>query len=157
MKIHVEWTRPVRLRAPNRDSLVYTVDLAKLPRKPGIYVFGRRFGKSTFEALYVGRARRIRDRVRDQLNQVKLMQHVKDAKAGKRVVMAGRVRPLPGQQLAKILALTERAFIRHFLSEGHDLVNKSGIRVWRHKVLSSGKYPKRSIPVVTYLQKSKAK
>lgn len=156
MKIHVEWTRPVRLEGLNRDSLIYTVDLTKLPRKPGIYVFGRRFG-SAFEALYVGRARRIRDRVKDQLNQVKLMQHVKDAKAGKRVVLAGRVRPLPGQQLPKILELAERALIRHFLSEGHDLVNKSGIRVWRHKVLSSGKYPKRSIPLVTYLEKAKGK
>jgi hypothetical protein len=128
MKIHVEWTRPVRLKGPNLDSLVYTVDLAQLPRKPGIYVFGRRFGE-----------------------------HVKDAKAGRRVVLAGRVRPLPGQQPPKILDLTERAFIRHFLSKGHDLVNKSGIRVWHHKVLSSGKYPKRSIPLVTYLEKSKAK
>jgi len=83
------------------------------------------------------------------------MQHLKGAKAGKRLVLAGRVRTRPGQPLAKVLQLAERAFIRHFLSEGHDLVNKQGTRIRRHKVLSSGKQPKRVIPAVAYLERSK--
>jgi hypothetical protein len=64
------------------------------------------------------------------------MQHLNDAKGGKRVVLAGRVRPLPGQQLPKVLELTERALIRHFIAAAHDLVNKSGVRVWQHKIFS---------------------
>lgn len=154
MKIDVEWGRPLRLKDGKAENLIYTVKPDKLPSAPGVYVFGRSFGKS-FQALYVGKATRIRGRVKSQLNHVKLMQHLKGAKAGKRLVLAGRVLARPGQPLAKVLRLAERAFIRHFLSEGHELVNKQGTRIRRHKVLSSGKHPKRLIPPVAYLERAK--
>jgi hypothetical protein len=83
------------------------------------------------------------------------MQHLKGAKAGKRLVLAGEVVTRPGQKLAKVLWLAERALIRHFLSEGHDLVNKQGARIRRHEVSSSGKQPKRFIPRLTYLERGK--
>lgn len=154
MKIAVEWERPLRLRDGKREGLIYTVNLDKLPRAPGIYVFGRRFGKS-FEALYVGKANRIRGRVKSQLNQVRLMQHLKNANAGRRLVLAGKVITRPGQRLAKVLRLMERALIRHFLAEGHDLVNKQGTLIRRHEISSSGKQPKHFIPRVTYLERAR--
>lgn len=154
MKIAVEWGTPLRLKDGRHENLIYTVNLDKLPSEPGIYVLGRRFGKS-FEALYVGKANRIRGRVESQLNHVKLMQHLKGSKAGKRLVLAGEVMTRPGQKLAKVLRLAERALIRHFLSEGHDLVNKQGTRIRRHEVSSSGKQPKRFIPRLTYLERAK--
>ena len=155
MRIFVEWGRPLKLTRLKADSLVYTADLNKLPRKPGVYIFGRRFGRR-FEALYVGRALRIRDRVMAQLNQVRLMQHLNDAKVGDRVVLAGLLRPLSGQRLPKALELTERALIRHFVSEAHDLVNKAGVRIWKHRIFSSrsGRL-KRAIPAVAFLEKAK--
>ena len=157
MKLQVEWSRPIRLRDVSRHAdrnMVYDVDLDRFPRVPGVYIFGRIFG-SQFEALYVGKANKIRGRIYTQLNNLRLMQHVLNAKNGKRVVLTGALVTRRGQQLKKTLALTEKALIRHFLSEAHDLVNVSGVRISRHELASSGKYPKRFFPRVVYLEKSK--
>jgi hypothetical protein len=83
------------------------------------------------------------------------VQHLKNAKIGKRVILTGRVNTKPGQRLPKCVALVERTLIRYFLSEGHDLVNIQGSRIRRHEVASSGKYPKRAIPGLMYLERGK--
>jgi len=154
MKIAVEWSSPLKLKDGKREGLIYTLSLDKLPQKPGVYVFGRRFG-SSFEALYVGKANKIRSRVKSQLDHVKLMQHLRYAKLGKLFVLAGKVRPRPGQQLAKVLRLAELALIRHFPAKGHDLVNDVGTHIRRHEIGSSGKQPKRLIPRKVYLERGK--
>ena len=134
--------------------MVYAVDLDKVASASGVYIFGRIFG-AQFEALYIGKANRMRGRIRSQLNNSRLMQHLLNAKNGKRVVLAGRLVTRRGQQLQKSLVLAERALIRHFLSEAHDLVNVSGVRIRRHELASSGKHPKRFIPSVVYLERAK--
>lgn len=154
MKLHIEWGRPVRLRDGTKQGLIYMVDTTKLPSAPGIYILGRRWG-SHLEALYVGKANRIRSRLKGQLNNLRLMHHLKNASTGKRVVLSGAIVTRPGQRLQKSLLLIERALIRYFLSEGHDLVNKQGTRLRRHQVFSSGKHPKRFIPNPLYLERGK--
>jgi len=154
MKLFVEWSRPVPLKDAAKQNLIYSVVLDKLPNAPGVYVFGRRWGKK-FEALYVGKANGIRGRVKNQLNNLRLMQHLKNAKDGKRIVLAGHIVTKPGQQLDKCLPLIERALIRYFLSEAHDLVNKQGTRLRRHELSSSGKHPKRFFPSLMYVDKGK--
>lgn len=150
----LEWGRPVQLRDASKDNMIYGLDLSKVSKMAGIYVFGRRWG-SQFEALYVGKAGNVRGRIYSHLNNLRLMQHLHNAKTGKRVLLAGRLITKPGQRLGKSLTLAERALIRHFLSEGHDLVNKQGIRLRRHELDSSGKYPKRFFPKTIYLERSK--
>jgi hypothetical protein len=152
VKLFIEWSRPVQLLDGRRQNLIYIVDLKKLPQVPGLYVLGRQYGHQ-FEALYVGKAVGIRGRVKNQLNNLRLMQHLRNAKSGKRVVIPGRILTKPGQQLEKTLITTERALIRHFLSTGDDLVNKQGTRLRRHEVYSSGKHPKKLIPRVMYLDR----
>jgi len=154
MHLRVEWARALKLRDGTRQNLIYITELKKLPKVAGVYIFARRFGKS-FEALYVGKANDIRQRVKTQLNNLRLMQHVKHAKIGGRFVLAGRIDTRPGQRIPKCLVLVERTLIRYFLSEGHDLVNKQGTRLRRHEVVSSGKYPKQAIPALMYLEKAK--
>jgi hypothetical protein len=154
MKLHVEWARPLKLKDGSKQNMIYTVDPAKLTTGSGIYVLGRRWG-SSLEALYVGKANNIRSRVKGQLNNLRLMQHLRSAKKGKRIVLTGKIITKPGQRLEKSLLLIERALIRYFLSEGHDLVNKQGARLRRHQVTSSGKHPKRFIPNMMYLEKTK--
>jgi len=154
MKLFVEWSRLVPLKDAARQNLIYSVVLDKLPSAPGVYVFGRRWG-TQFEALYVGKASGIRSRVKNQMNNLRLMQHLKNAKAGKRIVLAGRIVTKPGQQMDRCLPLIERALIRYFLSEGHDLVNKQGTRLRRHELSSSGKHPKRFFPGLMYVEKGK--
>jgi hypothetical protein len=152
MILNYEWGRPLQLRDGSKENLIYTTTLNKLPAQSGIYIFGRRYG-SGFEALYVGQATNIRSRVKTQFNNVRLMQHLRNAKAGKRVVLAGSFHAKPGQKLKKCMDLAELALIRHFLSEGHDLVNKHGVLLRRHEVESSGPYPKRYFPRTVYLQR----
>ena len=154
MKISVEWGRPLLLHDGSKQNLIYVVDVAKVPDNPGVYVFARRWGKS-IEALYVGKAANIRGRVKGQLNNLRLMQHLKQAKAGKRVLLFATALAKPGQKIDKVISLLERALIRHFLSGGHDLVNIQGVRIRRHEVNSDGHQPKRFIPRRMFLERTK--
>ena len=117
-------------------------------------MFGRRWGKN-IEALYVGKAKNIRGRVKVQFNNLRLMQHLKRAKTGKRVLLFGKAITKPGQKIDKVVSLLERALIRYFLSEGHDLVNRQGVRIRRHEVNSDGYQPKKFIPRLMFLEKAK--
>jgi hypothetical protein len=153
MRLYIEWAKP--LKDATRENLIYSADVEKLPNVPGIYVFGRRWGPRQFEALYVGKANRLRGRVNGHFNNLRLMQHLKNAKFGRRIILAGRVVIKPGQQVERCLKVLERGFIRYFLSEGHDLVNKQGTRLRRHEVSSSGSHPKRFFPRLMYVDKTK--
>lgn len=155
MKIHIEWHRPIILKDATKDNMIYNLNVSKVPKTAGVYIFGRRWG-SQFEALYVGKANNMHGRMKGHLNNLRLMQHLRNAKTGKRLLLAGKLVTKPGQKLQKCLILTERAFIRHFLSEGHDLVNKQGTRLRRHEVESSGKHPKRFFPGKIHVEKTKS-
>jgi hypothetical protein len=154
MNLEIEWGAPIAMRDATRENLIYKVDLAKLPSVPGIYIMGRRFGK-TFEALYVGRAQNIQRRIKQQLNSLKLMQSLRNARAGQRVVLPGRLVPKRGLKLDRGLAVAERALIRYFLSEGHDLVNVSGTSLRRHEVASHGRHPKKFWASLIYLERGR--
>ena len=154
MHLNITWEKPIQLRSGRKKGLIYDVDLELLERQPGIYIFARRWGKS-FEALYVGQSKNIRGRIRGHLNNLKLMRHIEDAKTGRRFVIVGYASPKPGQKIDKVLNLLERALIRHFMSEGHDLVNQQGVRIKRHIVESSGNVPKAFIPSTMFLEKRK--
>jgi hypothetical protein len=155
MKLSTEWARPIYLRDAGREeNLIYSLSLEKVITNSGVYIFGRSWGKQ-FEALYVGKANNIRNRIKGQLNNLRVMQHLKNAKTGRRIVLTGRIVTKPGQRLKKCLQLVERALIRYFLSEGHDLVNMQGTRLSRHELSSSGNCPKRFIPSLMFLEKGK--
>jgi hypothetical protein len=152
MILGLDWTRPIPVKDASKENLIYSVPLEKIPSAAGVYVFGRRYGQK-FEALYVGKANKIRGRVRGQCNNLRLMQHLKNARSGRRVLLAARFIARPGQQKPNCLSLIERALIRYFLSEGHDLVNKQGVRIRRHEITSSGKHPKRYFPSPIFLER----
>ena len=135
----MEWTRALRL-VPT--DAAYAIELDEVPKSSGIYVFGRVHTKK-FEALYVGRANNIRARVKTQFNNLKLMHHLDKAKTGVRILLAGSFVRKSGQRDGICLPLLERALIRYFVAEGHDLVNIQGKRLRQHTVLSTGKHPKR--------------
>jgi hypothetical protein len=152
MKLRLEWARPILLKDGANENLIYICDHTKLPRTAGIYVFGRQYGTSV-EALYVGKAESIQGRVRGQFKNLPLMMHLRNAKNGKRILLVGRFMPKPGQKQGKCLALLERALIRHFLSEAHDLVNIQGAKLRRHEITSIG--AKRAVPEVMFLDRAK--
>src|ERR1700730_11578689 len=75
MKLQIDWGEPLSMKLVSRQGAAYLVDLDALPGEPGIYIMGRGWGKS-FEALYVGKARNIRQRVKGQLNNLRLMKQL---------------------------------------------------------------------------------
>jgi hypothetical protein len=83
MKLSIQWSKPLTLKDASLENLIYRAEIEKLPNAPGIYVFGRRWGGNQFEALYVGKANKIRGRVNGHFNNLRLMQHLKGAKNGK--------------------------------------------------------------------------
>jgi hypothetical protein len=152
MKIAVNWDVPVHLKKSKDAARIYDLDLEELPAGPGIYVFARSWG-TEFEALYVGRSKSLRGRVKGHLNSLKLMSHIRDAKNGKRVLFTAKLAPRPGQKIDTLLALTERALIRHFLAEAHDLVNIKGVRISGHEFVSQGLKSKSFVPGLMYLER----
>jgi hypothetical protein len=62
------------------------------------------------------------------------MMHIKKAKAGQRILLAGEFNSKAEPKIARCLPLIERALIRYFLSEAHDLVNVHGARLRRHEI-----------------------
>ena len=91
MKLYVEWSRPIQLKDASKENMIYGIDLSKVNAGTGVYIFGRRWG-SQFESLYVGKARNVRSRVKGHLNNLRLMQHLRNARTGKRIVLSGRLR-----------------------------------------------------------------
>jgi hypothetical protein len=147
VNIEVQWSQPIPLK--RLRSVGYSIDLVRIPESSGVYVFGRRWG-DRFEALHIGGALDIRDRINGQLNNVRLMSHIRDAKAGNRVLVAGVINTKGGQKIEKCLTLVENALIRHFLSEGDDLVNVQGTLLRRH-VIHSIQTPRWLVPREMYL------
>ncbi len=137
MKMELEWLRPISLDDGSDQNLLYICDHRRLPVAAGLYVFGRRHGQK-FEALYVGKAQSIQNRVRGQFNNLPLMMHIRNAKSGERILLVAVFNAKPGQQKDKCIDILERALIRHFLSEGHDLVNVHGATIRRHEITSYG-------------------
>jgi hypothetical protein len=140
MKLHIDWLAPIQLTNGADQNLIYRCDDESLPTGPGIYIFGRRHGES-IEALYVGKANSIRNRVKGQLNNLPLMMHLKNARAGYRILLAGRFIATKGQQRDKCLPVIERAMIRYLLSEAHDLANIQGTALRQHEIISAGIIP----------------
>jgi hypothetical protein len=127
-RIELHWHPPLRVREARDGPLMYTVgELTQLPDGPGLYVFAHRRG-SRIRPLYIGIATRsVRNRIKQQLNSVRLMKGIQDAVRGGRVLLvaelAGRRNP------RRVLPSLEHAMIRYALAEGHEILNKSGTRI----------------------------
>jgi hypothetical protein len=127
MRISVTWHAPIRLPAP-MSRLHERFDLDLLPADPAIYLFARRFGLR-MQVLYVGKATSLRSRIKQQLNNLKLMQVIDDSAIGPRMLIYGTFNTKPGQRADVILDIVERALIDHYTEAGDQLINKMGTRL----------------------------
>ena len=110
-----------------------------LPNDAGIYVFARKYSK-TVVPMYIGQASNgIRVRIKQQANNLSLMEGLKGDKNGDRILLVGLVKRGPGQQLKKVLDVAEQAHIEHALTEGHQLLNIQGTKTKRHEINIIGK------------------
>jgi hypothetical protein len=91
MDIRVVWQQPISLIDGSKQSLIYAVrDPSAIPDRPGVYVFGRRFG-DTVSPLYIGKAENLTKRIEQQLNNVRLMKGIENAPTGERILLVGEL------------------------------------------------------------------
>lgn len=107
----------------------------------------------TVECLYVGKATELRNRIKTQLNNSKLMQGVKNSATGKRQLFFGEFKAKPGQSEKTSLLAAERTLIRHYLSLGDQLLNIQGTRLVKDSVSSERPALKKFLPRVIYFEK----
>ena len=74
---------------------------------------------------------------------------LKQAQAGRRILLIARLILHPGQQKKKVLDIVEFALIKHALAEGHDLLNQQGTRTKVHDIRSKGNASSRQIAPLT--------
>jgi hypothetical protein len=127
MKLSVTWHPSIRLRRPI-SRLHEEFDLDVLPREPAIYLFARCFGSRT-EVLYVGKATSLRSRIKQQFNNLRLMQAIDGARLGHRILIYGTLNCRPGQPVNTVLNIVETALIRHLTEKKHQLSNKVGTKL----------------------------
>jgi hypothetical protein len=121
---HLSWHKPQVLK-----SYPYQPDLSEIPKEAGIYVFYRRFGPKKFQVFYVGKAKNLRGRINGQLNNLKLMNGIHDAANGARYLAYAKVALRPGQKPEPTIHAAEKLLIRHFVDEGHELLNIQGVKI----------------------------
>lgn len=149
MKVQLDWFDPIPMRPASKGSSQYIADTDDLSQEPGIYVFGRTHGRA-FEALYVGQANQLRARIERQLNNLRPMEYLRQARQGRRVIMVGT---LKRGRVASGLTIAERALIRYFLAQGNDLANIQGARRRQHEVESRYR-PMHFVPLLMYVDRT---
>jgi hypothetical protein len=150
VQLRIEWSKPLPIKHSGH-GVGYSIDANAFEQEPAIYIFGRKWGRS-YEALYVGQTKKLRSRLMGHINNLSLMEHLRDAKTGQRVLIIGRPALRQGQQIAKVLDVAEKTLIRHFISEGHNLANKQGKRILMHALRSEGALPKSFMPSALHIE-----
>jgi hypothetical protein len=136
MELKLVWSKPIPLIQCRADvSRIYDVNLEAVPPVAGLYMFMRAFGRNK-SPLYIGRAGNLRARVEQHLNSIKLMKGILNAANGSRVLLVAEFIPKQAQNRNRCIQLIERALIRHYLSDGYELLNKSGTRLANHSLVS---------------------
>lgn len=143
MKLGLQWHRSVEI-----GKFPYSTLLDKIPKTAGVYVFLRVHG-STAEALYVGKANNLRVRIKQQFNNLNLMNGVKAAPNGTRRLVYAEFVPKPGQQKSKALPICEKTLIRYYLAQGHNLLNIQGAKLRFHELDADRIDLKKFLPVST--------
>jgi len=152
MNLHLRWHSPLTLRNDFSNNGIYTTDIASLPDAPGVYIFARTFGNAC-QALYVGKANSLATRIPQQLNNVQLMIGLLNAQTGLRKLIYAQFLPRPGQQQATSLKAIEHALIRHYLEDGHPLLNVQGTSIVKDSLCSERTILKRFIPKTIYFKR----
>jgi hypothetical protein len=143
MQLELSWHPLLLLRSGARDNLIFRLDeLDELPKSPGIYVFGRKMGGKSgksFVPVYIGQAMRLRERIRRQLNNLKLMMALKSAPGRRSYLAIGELVEKPRQDPTKALNIIEKTLIEYALADGYDIVNIQGTRRPYHTLSWSGR------------------
>jgi hypothetical protein len=137
LNIEAMWSRPIRLRLVNSGAIYECPELESIPPEPGVYVFGREHGECA-APLYIGKALKLRRRIEQQLNSVRLMTGIRDAQTGGRFVIYCTPLLKRGQRAVRVISILEQALIAHALSEDFELLQKQGTKTPNHTIRFQG-------------------
>ena len=154
MDLKISWAGPLQLTYQPDENALYGIALEDLPEKPGIYLFIREWG-GVHHVLYVGRANKLKTRISQQLNNMKLMRGIEKAPNGVRLLSIGMYHPNKGAKIKIMLPMIERTLIRHYLDTGHSLLNIHGTNIVKHSITSDRNDLKELIPKTVYFEKRK--
>ncbi len=122
----LEWHDPIDHPTGPKDLAV-----SSIPKVPGVYIFFREHG-AKIQIFYVGATKRLRGRVKGQLNNHALMTAISGAKNGKRRLVWASLKLKPGQKRDSALKVAEKLMIRHYVEQGQPVHNVQGKRIKTH-------------------------
>jgi hypothetical protein len=126
------WNQPIILPTGQKDPAIKSI-----PATPGVYVFFRQHGQRKVQIFYVGKAKKLRGRIRGQLNNHALMTAITNAKNGQRKVVWAELKLRPNQTEASALRAAEKLMIRHYVEQGHPVHNIQGTRLATQKLTNT--------------------
>ena len=122
----LRWTACVPLTAAGHFFTVTDTALKAVPPNgTGVYLFCRRQGARLIPQ-YIGRSKRVRQRIREHLERVSLVRALGEG-AGKRCVLVAMVQTCRGQSAVRVAHEVENCLIRRFRDLGYALVNERGM------------------------------
>ncbi|HEY4283646.1 MAG TPA: hypothetical protein VGM62_11340 [Chthoniobacterales bacterium] len=156
MNFQSTWSKPLDLIDGSRDGLTYTLaneDYKKLPNGPGAYVFAR-IHSERIVPLYIGETANIHLRITQHFKtNVKLMNGIKKAPKGKKVVIFCAINTKSESKRSSMLSLLQKALIEHSLAEGHVLLNMQLTKTPVHTISFKGnRYSEQIAPRTMYVQ-----
>ncbi|MCX0335042.1 GIY-YIG nuclease family protein [Acinetobacter radioresistens] len=127
MKVILDWQEPIQLGEFSDESNYHDeLDLKEIPEEAGVYIFYRQFG-DTQQALYVGQALNLRNRLKQQFKHLDLMKHIKNSKKGGKYITFALLKT-KSKDINHALKQAERALIIQYMGEEkHNLFNKKGL------------------------------
>lgn len=143
MKISGTWNTALELRR-EKGTTTYTTDLDSIANAAGVYVFCIKHG-TTYDALYVGKAEKLRNRIKQQLNNNKLMNVLAKKRRGTRLLFVCEISTKQGQTHTKNIGIVEAALIEQFLWDGHSIVNDKGTKRPTHSISFTGTQASRKL------------
>ncbi|QIZ47706.1 hypothetical protein DWV07_12925 [Dickeya zeae] len=132
------WHEPINLVEINynrKHELIY-----QIPESYGIYIFHRRYAEFG-EALYIGKASNLRRRISQELNAKELIEHVRDAKRGAKLLSFAEIKMHGNCNKDKCIDDIESALIELSMNRGDHLFNTKKTKVHLQEVTSLGEKP----------------
>ena len=137
MNLEIRWAPPQALFKSSQNAIYEVDDLDDITDGPGVYTFARIHGTS-LAPLYIGKALDLRRRIKQQLNNLRLMKALENSRSGTRSLFCGEFIGKGGQSAKKAIAIVESALISTALVEGYELLNVQGTKTLVHSIKSSG-------------------
>lgn len=112
-----------------------------IPNTSGIYIFWRKFA-DTHECLYIGIADNLQRRIDQQLNHRELIEHIKDAKKGPKLLSYAEIKMHSKCNVKDYLDRLETFLIAEAINNEHNLFNKKKTKSHLNEVINTGdSYP----------------